>query len=365
MAPARTKQWLPVLLAAAGLGALVLSQRPSSQASPPPAASAKPAGSAKAASAKPKRRVKAAPGAPTLQRASASPKPREVLVRAAWGSAPGELGRSRPREGAPEAPMGLSIDARGRMHVLDQVNSRIQIFEPGKPPRVLPLPADTYQDIEALPSGGTAALDRLGTKTIAFYDASGELKHTVPIASAGVFDGGEVTGMFARPDGVWIEVEHSAFRRVTLADGTPDPEHLAIGGRLTPDGRSAVIAALQRPFNAVVRADSIESGGAIFETTVTFPIPIFMLHALEFDGAGRIYLAANLVREDEAPPYAVLEDREVVVVLAPNGSEIGRVEIAPPQGPDEQFRPIRVGEDGSIYQLVAGEEAATIEKYSL
>jgi hypothetical protein len=261
--------------------------------------------------------------------------------------------------------MGFAIDAEGRIHVLDQVNTRIQVFEKDRPPRVVPLPADTFQDIALDAKGNAVVLDRLATGTLAFVGANGEVDHTVPITGRGVPEGGGVTGMFVRPDGVWLEVEHGTLVRVALANGEPDPARPSVRGRFSFDGTSVIRAAVTGPTAVAVTAEPLAKGGSSFEATVMFPIRVFGLHALECDARGRTYLVANLVRERESAPFDIVEEREIVVVLDKGGAEIGRVPIAPPEGPEEQFRPIRVGDDGSIYQLVAGRDGATLERFTL
>jgi hypothetical protein len=260
--------------------------------------------------------------------------------------------------------MSFAIDARGRMHVLDQVNSRIQIFEDGKEPRSIALPSDTYQDIEVDGRGNTVVLDRLVTASIAFIDPEGKIAHTVPLVGAGVPEGGGVTGLFAREDGVWVEVEHASVVRITDASGAPDKERPIAAGRPSADGSSLLRASITGKTSASVSVLPASGDGPGASASVSFPTRVFGLHALETDGEGRIYLAANLIREEETAPFRVLEERETVVVLARSGGEIGRIEIAPPQGPEEQLRPIRVGADGSIYQLICRLRGATIERFA-
>jgi hypothetical protein len=287
----------------------------------------------------------------------------EIIVSAPWGSGPGEIGRTRPSEGAPEGPMSFAMDARGRIHVLDQVNSRIQIFEKGKEPRAVPLPSDTYQDIEIDSRGNTVVLDRLVTGTIAFIDDAGTISHSVPIVGPGVPEGGGVTALLARADGVWVEVEHTTSVRVADASGAPDRERPIVQGRPSADGSARLSASLAGPSGASVGVASVAGTADPVQASVAFPMPVVGLHALESDQQGRVYLAANLLREGPAPAFDILEEREMVVVLSRAGLEIGRFDIAPPQGPEEQLRPIRVAADGSIYQLVCRERGATVERF--
>ena len=115
--------------------------------------------------------------------------------------------------------------------MLDQVNARLQIFDKDKPPRVVSLPSDAFQDIALDAKGNPIVMDRLATGTVAFLGANGDIDHTVPIVGPGVPEGGVVTGMFARPDGVWLEVEHGTLVRVALPNGEPDPDRPAVRGR--------------------------------------------------------------------------------------------------------------------------------------
>lgn len=286
----------------------------------------------------------------------------ETLVEAAWGGGPNELGRRVLQEGAPEAPMGLAVAKDGSFHVLDQVNSRIQVFTPGYATRSIELPADTFQDIVIDAAGNDVVMDRLATGTIAFLGGDGRVDHTVPLVGPGVEEGGGVTGLFARADGTWVEVDHTRLVRVALANGDADPERPSVSGRFSFDGKTAVHAALAGASSALVEGEPLTQGGTAFRAMIEMPLPILSLHALETDARGRTILVANLVREAETDPFDLLEQRETAVVIDARGREVKRVELAPPEGADEQMRPIRVADDGTIYQLVARERGASIER---
>jgi hypothetical protein len=285
------------------------------------------------------------------------------VVRAAYGNGPGEIGVKAPAEGAPEGPMSFSVGADGRVHVLDQVNSRIQVFEPGEAPRTIALPADTFQDIAVDPAGRPVVMDRLATGTIAFFDDEGTLDHTVPLTGDNVPEGGAVTALFAREDGVWVEIEHASLVRVADAAGEPDPARPLVAGRLASDGSALLRAAIDGPGGALVIAEPTAPDAPGFVARVGFELPIHGILALESDAAGRTYLAVSTVSERDAEPFDVLAVRDLVVVLGADGHELRRVEIAPAQGPEEQMRTIRVGDDGAIYELVLGADAATLERF--
>src|SRR4051812_1837227 len=48
-----------------------------------------------------------------------------VLVRAAWGAGPGQLGKKSDPEASPDGPMSLIVDGHGTLYVLDEVNRRV------------------------------------------------------------------------------------------------------------------------------------------------------------------------------------------------------------------------------------------------
>jgi hypothetical protein len=287
----------------------------------------------------------------------------EVLVRAAWGSGPSDLGHTRPAEGAPEGPMSFAKGADGSLAVLDQVNSRVVLYPKGQSPRSLALPADTYQDIELDPRGGVILLDRLATQTVAFLDAEGHVRHTIPLVGPGIESGGMVSGLFARADGVWLEVEHRVSVRIADASGEPDPTRPAVDGRFSSDGQWLLSAAVDGRTTAKVSVRPAKGTGAAVVTAVSFDEPVLGLMELDTDQAGRVYLVVHTFVEDPKDPSHILSEHVQAVVLGQNGTEVARRYLAVPTLPEEQFRPIRVGSDGSVYQLVLADAGATIERF--
>src|SRR5687768_13796938 len=71
-----------------------------------------------------------------------------------WGGGEKDLGRDQPGEGSPSGPMSFTVDSRGRVWVLDQVNGRIVRFKNGEIDGALPLDRPRAQDI-AIGEDGT------------------------------------------------------------------------------------------------------------------------------------------------------------------------------------------------------------------
>jgi hypothetical protein len=287
---------------------------------------------------------------------------RQTVVRAAWGDGPLELGHRRPSEAMPEGPMALALDSRGRIHVLDQVNSRVVIFDGGQAAEHVALSGDSYyQDIAIDAQDRIVVLDRLRAGAVQVLDDAGAVAQTIPITGKGLAEGGASTALFVVDDGIYIEAEHQHLVRVADAAGAPDPGRALLAGRPSLDGKMIFRASLSGPSSIALAG--LPEGGAGWQARVDFPMNVANVRALESDAAGRVYLAAFLIRERAVEPFDVEEQKQVVVVLSPTGEETARIEIVAPTTPDEQFRPIRVGTDGAIYQLVCNDDGATVERF--
>lgn len=284
------------------------------------------------------------------------------VFHARWGGAKGELGRRPANESSPEGPMAFAVDARGRAFVLDQVNGRVQVFEPGREPRSIPLPGDTYQDVALGKDDGLVLLDRLSKESVAFADARGKVTHEIPLAGEGIAEGGDVTGLFQRDDGTWVEVKHANLVKIADADGAPLDDRTIVQGRFGADG--AVLRASKSGDRAAWVAQKTERGVAPL-AKVSFDLPVWQLLELDSDAEGRVFLGASLLEEAAAAPFDVIDAREVVVVLDKSGSELARVELPASTGPEESFRRIRVGADGAVYHLAYEERGATMRRFAL
>lgn len=285
--------------------------------------------------------------------------PAEKVFTAKWGGAPGQLGRKEANESSPEGPMSFVVDARGRALVLDQVNARVQVFEAGKEPRSLSLPGDTFQDLASTENDGVVALDRLTTQSLAFVDSSGKVTHEVGLAGKGVAEPGEITGLFQRDDGTWVEVNHANLVRVADRAQNADLQRPILQGRPTADG-AAILRASKTGDRAVFVAEQRGDQPVRAISRVEFDLPVYQLLALETDRHGRIFLGASLLEEQAEAPFEVMATAELVVVLAPNGAEVSRIQLPETNGADESFRRIRVGDDGFLYQLTTSEDGATL-----
>lgn len=262
--------------------------------------------------------------------------------------------------------MSFTVDAWGRVLVLDQVNERIQIFEEGRTPRSIPLPADSYQDIGVDRNGNPVVLDRLVRRTVETLQPGGDTL-AVPLEGGGVPEGGGTTAMFVRDDGVWIEVEHGRLVRVADAAGHPDQQRPAVPGRFSADGRWLLSAAREGQGAAVVLARPASDPGAAprLFAHVRFALPVLYLVALESDPAGRVLLAAHLARFRPTRPFDVIEEHLEVVLLAANGREADRLRLPVSRGALDRFRSLFVGPDGLLYHFYFDETGASLRRVAI
>lgn len=282
----------------------------------------------------------------------------EEVVFAPWGNGVGELGVLRPREANPEGPMSLAVSDDGRIHVLDQVNERVSIFDPGgAPTQVVPIGSDTVQDIAIDPRGGWALLDRLVAREVRFLDPSGKLRSQVPVVGPGIPESGVVTALFAARDGFWLEVEHKDLVRVATIDGDPDPTRPVIEGRRASPGSPLLRAARDPAGYAVVSA--IGPNG--FLARVPFAAPVVELVGLEAHGT-TTFVGAYVARETATEPFTLFDEKIEVVAIDGAGVEIGRFDLPPPAGPEEQLRSLVLSPNGQLHHLHVGATGATIRR---
>src|SRR5882672_5045058 len=90
-----------------------------------------------------------------------------LAVSRRWGSGDDALGRTRPEQGNPEAPMSFAVTREGNLVVVDQVNGRlVRIDRNGRTAAIQPLTERVPQDVALGPRGETAILDRLGDRAV-------------------------------------------------------------------------------------------------------------------------------------------------------------------------------------------------------
>jgi hypothetical protein len=305
------------------------------------------------------------PGQAEAAKAAAS-KYKEVIAEVEWGSEPSQLGRERPQEANPEAPMSLAVTPLGDIMVLDQVNGRIVRYGPdGKVLGTMPVTQQTPQDITVAKDGTVLVLDRLRDKTVAIIDPyTEELRGELPLKGPGIPEPGLVTGTFVEGDSVYVEREHGALVRIGDLSGKADLERPELPGRPTRDGRSYLHARISDAQSGRILINFIdrETGTLRFAREYRLKFEILYITLLDSDRSGVVYLAvAGQMPMGKANPATVPGMR--LYCLEPlEGKVMGQAELLYSAMPEETFRDLVVLDEGGVIYQHRTESGASIRR---
>lgn len=272
----------------------------------------------------------------------------EKVVSASWGGKLGQLGHDLAQEGAALGPTSFVVDSAGAVHVLDAVNSRVVVFDGGVARRAVPLPQDTFQDLD-FHGGGYVLLDPFTAGSVAFADATGRVRHEVSLVGEGVTEPGLVSAIFARADGTWAEIGHDYLVRLTDETGAPAEPRTRAEGRFVGAGGRTVEAFAEKPWGArIVRHERGDDLGKNLVQT-TFSLPLLSLTGLEGTPDGSVYLGVKLHEDEVIAPFAIKRVEHWIIAYDAAGAEKDRVQVPEQAGPEEMFREMKAGRDGGIY----------------
>ena len=284
------------------------------------------------------------------------------VVDAPWGSGPGALGKTRPQEGNPEAPMSLTLDAQGNVLVVDQVNNRLARFDrQGKSLGSLPLTLQAAQDVQVALDGTTAVLDRLVDKSVALVGPDGALRGELPVVGKNFPEGGAATALVVDGNDVYLEREHGDLVRIGDSSGNVDPERPEIPGRPTHDGKSYISAGITDASAGKVFINAIDRSSLkhMYTRELALGVPVTAITFLDSDRLGIIYMALLLQEPGkagggDAAPALTLR----LLCLDPlDGRPTGQATLPLNTLPEETFRDLTMSDRGGVlysYRSVAG-----------
>lgn len=288
-----------------------------------------------------------------------------VLGQFGWGSGQNQLGKSRPKEGNPEAPMAVALDAKGGAWVLDQVNGRmVKLDERGKQSGETPLPVQHAQDLAIAKNGTAAVLDRLVDKSVALIGADGKPVGELKLAGRGIEEPSKVTGVFVDGDSVYAEREHGDLVRLGDTKGKADADRPETPGRPSRDGSSYLTANISDGARGRVAVTVIDraSGQHRYTREIGFGMPVMTLLLLDSDLTGLLYLAAL----GERVPAGTAQEAVAVVdllCLDPlDGRPLGRAELPANTSADETFREMTVLDSGGVLYLYRTDTGAELRR---
>jgi hypothetical protein len=289
-----------------------------------------------------------------------------LVIQGAWGAGPGQFGRKPAQESNPEAPMSLRVDRSGKIHVLDQVNRRVQRFGPdGRHLGSQSIDRDTFQDLLVDDDGRTLLLDRLAEPGIEVLGPDGRSEGRLAVVGGAVSEGGGITGLFSDDNGTYVEVGHDDLVRVADSGGKPTSLNETIPGRPSRDGKLYLKAGIISKAEGRVYVQAHHQDGQLaWETPLNLGRPVLHLLLLDSDTQGRVYLGAEVGVED--PVTHGFQDLATVVArLSSDGHLTGALNLPPTTtDPAETFQPLVVSDDGTIYHMVATAGGLKVTAYT-
>lgn len=285
----------------------------------------------------------------------------EKVFEIAYGSGKDQLGGDVPPEGLAECPGALSVGPEGALYVLDQINERIVKMQRGRENELIELPARTFFDMSIAPDGTLVLLDKHHAESIALLDPTGRTPpRELSIRNKYLEQPGEISGVYAREDGVWLEQDNQLL--VQIADREGKATLKRINGRFSRDGSRLLRAGILGP-RAIAVSQQPFRGGRAIDGTVAFDTDVDYVTQLATDGDGNVFLAVALV--DELSPGQARNAHTEVVVLDRSGHEATRTTLPARDESWLQGRAYEVAADGSLYHLSCGRHSVTLWRVSL
>lgn len=286
---------------------------------------------------------------------------REAVVRANYGTGPGELGISF--DGETRGPRSFGIDDRERVYVLDGVNSRIVRFSAGDYDTAFPLPDGEFDDI-VVARGLVCALARVEDRRVVVLDTERNEARVLPIADSVP----AILRLFVVGTDVAVECPSEtgrAYHTVGTLDGiTRSAVEQAVprsGGTPVPGG--GTLAASLRSHNDIALDVTGRDGMAKTRLRAHSERDVAAILDATTDRFGNVFITWALVA-DAASPAAHRQGRLVVTRHDVDGELTGRVETVHGSDP-EPFRKTLVSESGHLYQLVTDRTGVRVVRWTM
>lgn len=288
----------------------------------------------------------------------------EVVLEMPWGGGGASLGRKDGDEAASEGPMSFAVAHSGDIYVLDQVNQRVVQVRPGFGlVDELPLPGDTWQDLVLVDGGRVVVLDRLVRKSLLVLDADGTARSEQTVIGDGIVEGGGITAMFARSDGIWLEFGHTHVVRVLDSSLKPATREI-VPGRLSRDGSRRLTGAVVRGGGAHVAVSETATGRRLGLLEVASTHDLVRLVEVDTDLDGNLLAVAHVADFDLATGQQLVHEEIVAISWDEDLQERGRFTSPLVITEHEQFREFALTDDGDVYQMAFDERGVRFVRWS-
>jgi hypothetical protein len=233
------------------------------------------------------------------------------VVRARWGAAAGEVGLEHGPSLGPIGPSAFDVAAGGEVTVLDQVNGRVQRWQPRESPVVVSIAVSGgIADMGVEADGTIDVLEPTGAGTtpeLRSFEAAGRLRSKTPIADrtwSQLRVGPQGPEIQQEPSEQWMPAERGRTwlgRAAQVQRGRP--------GRALANGNELVVF---RTGDAEARITEVAGGAVKRGWRITSETPLGEVQLAEPLG-GRVVVVLR--------PYTETQDEFVVLVLGNRGIE--------------------------------------------
>jgi hypothetical protein len=296
-------------------------------------------------------------------RSANPPPPGAVIAHLPWGGSGHAVGRVDGDQAASEGPMSFAAAADGGLYLLDQVGLRVLALRAdGTIAREIPIPAATFQELAVWPDGRLILLDRLARASLVILDPRGRLLDEHPVVGEGIPEGGGVTAMFARDDGVWLEFGHLQVVKVLGRDLAPCAREI-VPGRIVVPGRTSVGAAIDYRGGARLWLADLEKNAVAAETEIRLPDPIARLIWVEADANGHTHVLCHVL-DFAADDFRRVTVDKVVGLEYDAGLRLVRSFESPHVIVEhEQFREFLVTPQGGVLQMSFADDGVSLRRW--
>jgi hypothetical protein len=275
--------------------------------------------------------------------------PDAVVAKAAWGSAPDEVGLAGTRALGLTGPSSFDVEADGEVDILDSVNGRVLRWKHGGRESVTLGAPEELADFGATPDGGFDVLRPRGG--LRHYGGDGALKWTQKLADrtwaklARGKDGSSV--VLEQPSEQWMPTASAGrpLTRAEQADGAHAAKHVG-------NGHDLVVA---RVGTDELRVAELRNGEQLRSWRITSVTPLGEIQLAESHG-NRILVVTRAYTDDR--------DEFEVLVLDKKGL-VDRFAVASDTwtetAPLARFRTAA----GALYRLRTTPSGASVDRFDL
>lgn len=269
-----------------------------------------------------------------------------ILLRAPWGSAPGEFGKTD--EASRPGPMDFAV-VEDDLYVLDTVNARVQVFGlEGHYKTAIPIGTKTADFLCVGPDGEVAVLDAFCRRQLSVFSPGGKLRRSMKLPEAiglpsAVFTDGRCT---------WVEDRHNRVLEISAVDDKEDTPARVVSilpGRPMAAGRGTMHALRKDERDVLIHLAAKESEETF---TVRFPHRLLSIVTLEADGTGNVCVAA--VCENQAAEGQ--PQRRIVATTIERSTIAARVVSMPDAYITDHYRKLWLLESGDLVQMQTTKE---------